>query len=58
MKIETRPAEKILDYVDSLQLDEAEAVFELLNAAACLTPSPETFLDCCETMAKFLTKDN
>ena len=51
-KTEVLPAEKILTFVEELGLTEHEAVFELLNAAACLTPGPDTFRKCVEKVIK------
>ena len=50
--IEKLPAEEILTFVEELGLTEHEAVFELLNAAACLTPGPDTFRKCVEKVIK------
>ena len=51
-----KPAEKLLAYVESLGLNEQEAVFELLNAAACLCPGPDTLRDCVEGVIETITK--
>ena len=53
---EQLPAEQILSYVESLGLNEQEAVFELLNAAACLCPGPDTLRDCVEGVIQTITK--
>ena len=44
------PVEEILFFLEDMGLDEQEAVFELLNAAACLTPSAETMRKCVEAV--------
>ena len=44
------PAEEILLFVEKMGLSEQQAVFELLNAAACLTPSAETMRDCVDAV--------
>jgi len=53
---EKLPAEQILSYVESLGLNEQEAIFELLNAAACLCPGPDTLRDCVEGVIETITK--
>tara|TARA_R110000772_G_scaffold234907_1_gene346518 strand:- start:1298 stop:1492 length:195 start_codon:yes stop_codon:yes gene_type:complete len=52
--IEKLPAEEILTFVEGLGLTEQEAVFELLNAAACLTPDPDVFRGCVESVIEFI----
>ena len=54
---EKLPAEEILTFVEGLGLTEQEAVFELLNAAACLTPSPDTLRRCVEKVIDCVTTD-
>jgi len=55
---EKLPAEEILTFVEGLGLTEQEAVFELLNAAACLTPSPDTLRRCVEKVIDCVTTTN
>ena len=50
-------AEEILTFVEGLGLTEQEAVFELLNAAACLTPSPDVLRGCVESVIETITTD-
>jgi len=54
---EKLPAEEILTFVEGLGLTEQEAVFELLNAAACLTPSPDVLRGCVESVIETITTD-
>jgi len=44
------PAEEILFFLENMGLSEQEAVFELLNAATCLTPSADTMRECVDAV--------
>ena len=50
MKTKKLPAEEILFFLENMGLSEEEAVFELLNAASCLTPSAETMRECVDAV--------
>ena len=49
-------AESLLTLTEQSGLDEQEAVFELLNAAACLIPGPDTLRGCLESVIETITK--
>ena len=49
-------AESLLTLAEQSGLNEQEAVFELINAAACLCPGPDTLRDCVEGVIETITK--
>ena len=55
-KAKKMTAESLLILAEESGIDEQEAVFELLNAAACLCPGPDTLRDCVEGVIQTITK--
>ena len=55
-KAKKMTAESLLTLAEESGIDEQEAVFELLNAAACLCPGPDTLRDCVEGVIETITK--